>query len=158
MDRPTLYIETSIVSYLAADPSRHPVTLRNQELTHAWWNTRRHDYALFTSADVIDEAARGDPVSAKKRLALLAPLPLLTSTPMSRMLEDHLLRRIPLPEHAKPDASHIAIATIQEMVYLLTWDTRHIANPRLRHRVERICTSWGYTTPILCTPATLPGE
>ena len=158
MDKPTLYIETSIVSYLASRPSRDPVSLRNQQLTHAWWNTRRQDYTLFTSADVIDEAARGDPLSAEKRLALLARLPLLESTPMSRLLEDELLRRIPLPEHAKPDASHVAIAAVQEMVYLLTWDTKHIANLRLRHRIERICTSWGLTTPILCTPATLLGE
>jgi hypothetical protein len=158
MDRPALYIETSIVSYLASDLSRHPVSLRNQQLTHAWWNTRRHKYELFTSADVIDEAARGDVLSAKRRLALLAPVPLLESTLVSRLLADELLRKIPLPEHAKPDASHIAIAAVQQMAYLLTWDTKHIANPRLGHRIERICTSWGFATPILCTPATLQGE
>ena len=46
MDKPSVYIETSIVSYLAADPSRHPVTLRNQQLTHDWWNEHRHRYEL----------------------------------------------------------------------------------------------------------------
>jgi hypothetical protein len=72
MDKPRVYIETSIVSYLAARPSRDPLTLRNQQLTHEWWNTRRERYALFTSKLVVDEAAGGDPGMALLRLSLLA--------------------------------------------------------------------------------------
>lgn len=59
MDKPSVYIETSIVSYLAADASRHPVTLRNQLLTHAWWNDHRDRYEDYTSAWTLAEAARG---------------------------------------------------------------------------------------------------
>jgi hypothetical protein len=158
MDKPTLYIETSIVSYLASRPSRDPVTARNQQLTHAWWNTRRQDYALFTSPHVLSEASGGDESMARQRLALLAPLPLLTITAEARGLADDLLKRIPLPSHAEPDALHIAIGAEQEMAYLLTWDGKHIANPRLQSRIRAICASWGTRTPQLCTPATLLGE
>jgi hypothetical protein len=158
MDKPAVYIETSIVSYLAARPSRDPITARNQRLTHEWWNTCRHDYALFTSPQVILEAGRGDPMLASQRLALLAPLPLLTVTGNVLALADDLLRRVPLPAHAEEDARHIAIAADQEMAYLLTWDGKHIANPRLRTRIQKICTSWGCRVPELCTPATLLEE
>jgi hypothetical protein len=74
MDKPGVYIETSIVSYLAARPSRDPVALRNQQLTHAWWSTQRDLYALWTSDAVFEEAAAGAPEMARQRLILLASL------------------------------------------------------------------------------------
>jgi hypothetical protein len=141
MDKPTVYIETSIVSYLAARISRDPITARNQQLTHEWWNTHRHRYALYTSSEVVLEAGEGDRALAGQRLAFLAPLPLLTITSTARALADDLLRRVPLPALAKVDALHIAIAAEQEMAYLLTWDGKHIANPRLRSRIQKICSS-----------------
>ena len=152
MDRPTVYIETSIVSYLAADPSRHPVTLRNQQLTHAWWTTRRHHYALFTSQTVLEEAAKGNPLMARARLALLGSIPLVAFNRSALDLADLLRARIPLPPQASEDAVHIALGAEQEMDYLLTWDRKHIANPRLRSRIEVICLSQGLRAPRLCTP------
>lgn len=158
MDKPSVYIETSIVSYLAADPSRHPVTLRNQQLTHEWWNTRRERYALHTSDLVEQEAAQGNPRIAQRRLALLAELPLLASTDTVDALARLLRSEVPLPARAKMDAFHIAAATVHRMTHLLTWDSRHIANPRLHPRIQRICFQRGYATPRLCTPYELMGE
>lgn len=155
MDKPTLYIETSIVSYLAADPSRHPVTARNQRLTHDWWNTRRHRYRLYTSHIVIDEAMRGDPLMAQARVALLAPLVRLEVDAAARELAQALSTYVPLPVQAREDAFHIATAAANRMAYLLTWNCKHIANPHLELRIDRICTAWGYSKPILCTPADL---
>src|SRR5688572_26969231 len=117
MDRPTVYIETSIVSYLAAHPSRHPVTARNQQLTHAWWNTRRHDYALFTSQLTWVEAARGDPTMVQQRLALLATIP-ACAWPRSTMELARMLRAgVPFPEQARADAQHIAVAAMNGFTY-----------------------------------------
>src|SRR5688500_194435 len=131
MDKPSVYIETSIVSYLAARPSRDPVTARNQRLTHAWWNTRRHDYALFTSRTVVDEAGRGDPAMAKRRLTLLATMPVMKLEDPEFQLAQTLQQLVPLPPRAKDDALHIAAAAVRGMAYLLTWNCKHIANPRL---------------------------
>jgi predicted nucleic acid-binding protein len=158
MDKPTLYIETSIVSYLAADPSRHPVTLRNQQLTHRWWNTRRHDYALFTSETVIDEAAEGDPLVAPLRLALVAGVELLPRREEVVLLSDDISRILKLPPRAITDAVHIAFAAVYGLTYLLTWDRKHIANPALQPRLERACRLRGFDLPVLCTPKILLGE
>ena len=155
MDRPGVYIETSIVSYLAARPSRDPVTLRNQQLTHAWWETQRERYALYTSEFVLAEAEQGDPLMAKRRLALLAPITLLASHEHMRIFAHALRKRVPLPDQANEDALHIATATVNAVDYLLTWNCKHIANPQLRQGIERICTSWGYKMPVLCTPRDL---
>lgn len=158
MERPTAYIETSVVSYLAAHPSRDPATARNQRLTHAWWATRRHDYALFTSPHVLREASRGNPAMASRRLDLLTPLPLLPISADTRVFARELLRGIPLPSRAEEDALHIAIGAEQRMDYLLTWDRKHIANPRLYARIQAICGAWGFRAPTLCTPAALMEE
>ena len=37
----TVYIETSVISYLVADPSRDLVTAANQQVTRDWWQRRR---------------------------------------------------------------------------------------------------------------------
>jgi predicted nucleic acid-binding protein len=158
MDKPSVYIETSIVSYLAARPSRDPVTLRNQQLTHAWWNTRREGYELYTSALTLKEAARGDTVTAHRRLTLLSPLPIMETqsivTPLAKALKDGL----PLPEQATADAEHIALAATGGLGYLLTWDRKHIANPQLLRKIESVLALWGYLTPVFCTPGELMGD
>ena len=157
MDKPSVYIETSIISYLAADPSRHPVTLRNQQLTHVWWNTRREGYELYTSVLTLKEAARGDAVMARRRLELLAPLSIVEARNDVPQLANVLRAGLSLPEQATADTEHVALAATSEMKYLLTWDRKHIANPRLLRKTESILALWGYTTPVLCTPGELMG-
>lgn len=66
-----------------------------------------------------------------------------------------LIQGIPLPEKAKVDALHIAIATLSGMDYLLTWNCAHIANAILRPKIEAICRTFGYEPPTICTPQEL---
>ena len=54
---PTLYVETSIVSYLRSRPSAQVVAAARQLLTRKWWETERPNYELVTSQYVLDEAA-----------------------------------------------------------------------------------------------------
>jgi hypothetical protein len=157
MDKPGVYIETSIVSYLAARPSRDPVTLRNQQLTHEWWATQRQRYALYTSAEVLTEAMAGDPPTARRRVDLLSSLPLLPRGEKVDVLAELLQLRVPLPPQAHTDALHIALAAVYEMTYVLTWNCKHIANPRLWPRMERVCSTRGIGMPVLCTPHYLLG-
>jgi hypothetical protein len=158
MDRPTLYIETSIVSYLASDPSRHPVTAANQRLTLEWWNTRRHDYALFTSETVLQEAADGDPAMAARRMTLLANSELLLPRPEVSLLANEIQARIKLPPRAITDTLHVAFAAVYNVAYLLTWNCKHIANPALKPRLLQACQLLGFELPVLCTPKDMLGE
>ena len=56
----TVYIETSIVSYLVADPSRDLLTAANQQVTRDWWQQRRTGFVCVASQEVVAEASRGD--------------------------------------------------------------------------------------------------
>jgi hypothetical protein len=156
MDKPTLYLETSVISYLAARPSRDPVTARNQQITREWWDTRRINYELRTSDIVLAEVREGDLVTASRRLSLLQDVPTLSAKGRKvAWLANELLRSVPLPGKAHADALHIAVAAVNGMEYLLTWNCKHIANPRLSARIERVIRAAGLRRPLLCTPAEL---
>jgi hypothetical protein len=155
--QPTVYIETSIVSYLAAYPSRDLITAAHQQITHSWRQERRPDFSIFTSQVVLDESRAGDPQMAERRLDLLKDIPLLELTPEAAELAAALIQRLPLPPRAGADAAHIAVATCHRIEFLLTWNCTHIANASLRTRIEKICREQGYSAPVLCTPEELIG-
>lgn len=156
--RSRVYLETSIISYLAARPSRDLITAAHQQVTHTWWETRRPKFEVLASQLVLDEAAAGDPEAAQQRLALLRDVPVLEIDPQVEDLARALIEGVGLPPRAGADAVHIAAATRHEVDFLLTWNCRHIANAQLRPRIERVCRQQGYRVPGLCTPDELMGE
>jgi hypothetical protein len=153
----TVYIETSIVSYLTARPSRDLLVVAHQQITVTWWDQERAHYDLFTSQVVLAEARAGDPEAAQRRLAVLECLPLLDVTDAAITLAAALVSGQVLPAQAAQDALHIAVACVHGMEYLLTWNCAHLANARLRSRIEQICRDAGYVPPIICTPEELEG-
>ncbi|NJL28939.1 MAG: type II toxin-antitoxin system VapC family toxin [Thermoanaerobaculia bacterium] len=155
--RPTVYIETSIVSYLAARPSRDLITAAHQQITHTWWHDRREEFDLLASQVVLEEAAAGDARVAQKRLELLAGMPLLGITPAVAGLAAALTANLALPSRAAADALHIAVTAYHGVNFLLTWNCRHIANAAFRPKVEAVCKDQGCLVPVLCTPEELLG-
>ena len=75
--KPRVYLETSVISYLSARPSRDLIVAAHQQITQAWWERRRHDFYVLVSELVYVEARAGDPEAALGRLQLLSGLPLL---------------------------------------------------------------------------------
>jgi len=110
---------------------------------------------LFVSEAVVAECSVGDPQAAQERLDLLGDIPVLDVTEEAENLAEELVKHVPLPEKAKVDALHIAIATVNGMDYLLTWNCTHIANAAFQHRIEAICRFAGFDPPTICTPQQL---
>ncbi|MHC5058054.1 MAG: type II toxin-antitoxin system VapC family toxin [Planctomycetota bacterium] len=156
--KPKVYIETTIVSYLASKPSGDLVTAAHQKITHDWWDGRSSAFDLYTSALVLGEAGAGDPAAARRRLELLEALPVLEPCPRAESLARALLERGPIPREEPEDALHIALATVHGMEFLLTWNCAHIANAELRLRLVETCGSEGFELPYICTPEELMGE
>ena len=155
--KPSVYIETSLVSYLTARPSRDLLVAAHQQLTVAWWDEHRTRYELFTSQVVLAEARAGDPEAVQRRLAVLERLPLLDVADTAIVLAARLVTGQALPAQAAQDALHLAIACVHGMEYLLMWNCTHLANARLRSRIEQVCRDAGYVPPIICTPEELEG-
>ena len=152
MNVKTLYVETSIVSYLAGRASRDLLIAACQQATRDWWQDQRERYELFTSQLVVAEAAAGDPESAKRRLAYLEGIPELLVTTEVRDLARTLVTQGALPPKSEADALHIAVAAVHRMDLLLTWNCRHIDNPSTKPMVRSVCLSAGYSCPEICTP------
>ena len=150
--KPTVYVETSVVSYLTARPSRDVVVAAYQEVTRDWWRGAPVRFTLYTSALVMSEARTGDPEVARGRLAILETLPLLDATGPAVELTGELLDRGAVPRSAAEDAAHITIAAANGVDYLVTWNFRHIANATMRSRIEDVCRRSGYGPPVICTP------
>lgn len=155
--KPTVYIETSIISYLAARPSPDLMTAACQQVTAGWWEGPRRSYNLATSALMVAESREGEPQMAKKRLDLLKGISVLKSTEDAKGLARALIAERALPQKAQADALHIAIATVHEMNYLLTWNCRHIDNPATKPLVRQVCAANGYVCPEICTPLEIMG-
>jgi len=153
--KPTVYIETTIPSYLGAWQSPQIVMAARQQITHDWWNHHRENYELFISQVVLDEASSGDPEASMKRLEILRGLDILEPPEDVDQIVESLIQAASLPENAVTDALHIAIAIGNGMDYLLTWNCRHIANATLHARMESACDALGFELPIICTPEQL---
>lgn len=153
----TVYIETTVPSYLTAWPSRDVVRVGEQQVTRDWWD-RRSAYELRVSSLVILECKAGDAEAAARRLAALDGIPVLSQTSEAEVLAATLLREVPLPARAAADALHIAVAAVNGIAYLVTWNCTHIANATLRPQIEEVCRRSGYEPPVICTPKELLGE
>ena len=152
---PTVYIETSVLSYLAARPSRDVVIAAYQQVTREWWTNARDRFELVASELVAKEARAGDADAARARVELLESVTLLDATEDAAELTRKLLDLGAVPRRAADDAAHIAIAVTNGVDYLVTWNFRHIANAAMRSRIEHVCRSAGYQPAIICTPSEL---
>jgi hypothetical protein len=153
-----VYIETTIVSYLTARPSRDLVIAAHQQITQEWWMGRRPAFELYASQLVVQESSAGEARMAQLRLAALDETLLLNVNQPAVELARMLVEKGPLPEKAAIDALHIAVATVHGMDYLLTWNCKHIANAEMQTAVAAISRVGGYEPPVICTPEELLGE
>ncbi len=153
----SVYIETTVVSYLTAWMSRDLIRAAHQQITQEWWDTRRFDFELFISEFVLQEASAGDAAAAQRRMSVLAAIPLLDVNTEVERLAQNLLKQKALPVRAATDALHIAVAATHDIDFLLTWNCKHLANAEMLDLIEKACRSCGYRCPRICTPEELLG-
>jgi len=149
-----VYIETTIVSYLVASPTRDIIQAAHQQITRQWWE-RRGRFDLYVSRAVVAEARRGNPDAAARRLGALRGIPRLAGGRRVVELARDLVQRGTLPAQARMDAAHVGIAAANGMEYLLTWNLRHLANATIRGKIEEAVRAAGMVPPIICTPEEL---
>ena len=153
----SVYIETSIVSYATAWPSRDIQTAAMQQQARDWWSLEGPKFDLVTSQLVINEASAGDPTAASDRLDLLDGLDLVDVGPDAQQLADRIVSAHLMPQKAAADALHVAAAALGGVKYLLTLNCKHIANAHELPRVYELLESEGLGQLLICTPAEFLG-
>jgi len=151
----TVYIETTIPSYLAAHASSGTVMAQHQKSTHEWWESERSRYRLFTSFLVRAEASRGDAGAAGRRLPYLDNIPDLDVPLETDALSRDLIKLLKLPQKGEADATHLALTILHGITYLLTWNCTHLANPVLQKELIEYCQYHQLHIPVVCTPEQL---
>ena len=149
-----VYLETSVISYLSAFPSRDLVVAGKQQVTRDWW-AQRQRFELFISDAVLEEASQGDASAARRRLDILDGIAVLPPLAEARELARGFLNAAALPPKSAIDALHVALAATHGMNFLLTWNCAHIANAEIRPQLELLCWKAGYRPPAICTPMEL---
>src|SRR5215475_6440614 len=153
--KPTVYIETSVISYRAARPSRDLIVAAHQQMTHEWWERVLPQCDAFVSAVVLEEIAQGDPDAAQRRVQSVSAFPILEVVPEVHTVAAAYFAAIPLPDKAQADAYHLALAAWHGLDYLVSWNCTHIVSGRVRMIVEEVNAQLGIRTPIICTPEEL---
>lgn len=153
----TVYIETSIISYLTARPSRDLVIAARQAITADWWVKQRPRFDAYISALVEEEISAGDPTASAQRLQAVVGIPSVAILPAAQVLASKLLAAKAIPANSVEDALHIAIAAAQGTEYLLTWNFKHINNAETKALIATVIESAGLRCPVLCSPEELGG-
>ena len=153
----SVYIETTVISYLVSRPSRDILVAAHQQTTNEWWSSRRQEFECFISQIVIDEIQAGDHEAAEERMKEIGDFAVLEATIEDERLTEAIIEAGAIPKRAVRDAAHIAVAAVNDIDYLLTWNCRHLANAQIIRRVSVICNTRGYSMPVICTPEELMG-
>ena len=153
--KPTVYIESTIISYLTARPSRDLIVAAHQQITVEWWEDVRPKVDAFISPFVNQEISRGDEKAAQKRIEAAKNLPVLEINDEIQKLAEKYFVMLEIPEKSRLDAAHLAVAVWHEIDYLLSWNCRHIVSGRVKKLLEEINATLNLKTPVLCTPEEL---
>lgn len=148
----SVYVETTIVGHAAGRIHPDPFVAARQQVTRDWWRNEASVFEIFISQLVLEECSEGDPSAAAERRELVKDIDLQESTDEVDDLAAALIAGKAIPASEPRDAFHIAIAAVNGVDYLLTWNCKHIANARLRSRIEQVCRDVGFEPPIICTP------
>jgi predicted nucleic acid-binding protein len=151
------YLETSVISYYTARPSRDIVTAARQTLTQEWWEDARQRFELYVSVLVVEEAKAGGAEAAQRRLAAISGLPILEINDAAERLGKSLMEEGAVPFSSAEDALHISLAAVHGMDFLLTWNFRHINNAEMKARIRTVVELVGYECPVICSPEELGG-
>jgi hypothetical protein len=150
-----VYIETTVASYFTARPSRDIIVAGHQETTRDLWPNLTTKYETYISALVYEEAGKGDPDQAKMRLAAVESFPMIDIDKEARLLAERIIVGRGIPAEYPEDALHIAVAAVNGMDVLVTWNFAHLNNPFTRRAVRRIVEQEGYFCPEICSPQEL---
>jgi predicted nucleic acid-binding protein len=151
----SVYLETTVVGHIAG--RLHPIAtvLARQQVTRQWWDSASNRYLLFVSDLVLAECTDGDGDAASERLRIVDGIDVLQTSAAANALAAELIAAHAVPHSEPRDALHIALAAINGIDYLATWNFKHIMNPSTQHLIDAVCRNAGIESATICTPEQL---
>ncbi len=152
-----IYIETTIPSFYH-ETRTAPEIVARRSWTREWWDTRRNEFELVTSAATLKELESGEyPHQADALELIRAVLIANIDDAISEIVATYIDRKV-MPDDPDGDALHLAVASYHRCDFLLTWNCRHLANANKFSHIRRVNTMLGLIVPMLVTPLQLLGK
>ena len=146
-----LYLETSSWNFYYADdaPEKKAVT---REFFDSLPNNQFDLYISEIVLEEIDRATNEKSIQLRSLIDRFQMNILLLELSSSQLATTYIDNKI-LPQKAFYDAQHVAIATVNELDFVVSWNLRHIANVHRQKKVNAINMLNGYSKPLqLITP------
>ena len=153
-----VYIETSVVSYFVGEISKNIIIAGHQASTKDFWGKLNIEIEPIISALVIKEASQGDKEKAESRIKAIEGFTVIDISIQAEDLADLLVEKNGIPKEFPEDALHIAIAAVEEIDFIATWNFKHINNPFTKNKIQQIIEDAGFSCPVLASPEELLGE
>lgn len=153
-----IYFETSFFGYLTSRPSRDLLKAARQQVTLELWDLRQTAFTPLISGLVLQEAARGDPQAALLRLQACEHADSLQISLEAQNLAQRLIDVGAVPQTEPEDALHLALATLAQVDYIVTWNFKHMVGPSAKALLSKHIERLGYIAPLLTTPEELLEE
>jgi predicted nucleic acid-binding protein len=153
-----IYFETSFFGYLTSRPSRDLLKAARQQVSLELWDLRHQVYAPLISGLVLQEATRGDVQAAGLRLAACAHADVLPITLPAQDLGRRMIEVGAVPASEPEDALHLALATLAQVDFIVTWNFAHMVGPSAKAKLSKHIEHLGYTPPLITTPDELLEE
>lgn len=156
--KPTIYLDSSVPSYWLAPEHDDPIVVARHLLTRRWWDAELSHFDVFISQIVLDELSGGRKNRAAQRLALVQGFPLLDVDVDVERAAAYYVDNFAMPSRNIRDAFHLALASVHEIEYLLTWNYAHLANASKRTHWETLNRGLHLPSPVICSPEELISE
>ena len=154
MTKPLAYIETTVPNFYY-DFRLDPEIVARRACTREWWATAAKHYELQTSEAVVEELEAGTREYVPLRVALLKDLRELKINPAVAATVQVYIQHKLMPANPGGDALHLALASHYECDFIVTWNCRHLANPKKFVHIRKINTMLRLTVPEIVTPLQL---
>jgi predicted nucleic acid-binding protein len=154
-----VYVETSVVSYYTGKMSRDLIVAGHQVATKDFWKKIiKSELKPVISVLVIKEVSQGNEEQAQKRLDAIQGFTVLDISTEAESLSELIINQGGVPNNCPEDALHIAIASVEKIDFIATWNFKHINNPFTKNKITKIIEDAGYICPVLASPEELLGE
>lgn len=144
-----LYIESSVINFAYADdePDRVKITKNFFESS-----IKRHE--LFISELVLEEIekTKGPKKERMSNFVVKHAFSVLPNSGEAEQLASKYVKAGLVPEKYINDAIHLALATINKMEVLVSWNMEHIVKLKTIVGVNRINKDEGYGNILIMTP------
>lgn len=151
-----MYLDTSVISHLMQED----VPEKMRETQELWKQfKKRTDVEVVISDLVVREISKCSEPKLSFLLGELAQLDytMVQITEDERALADIYLKNGVLREKSLDDLTHIAIATLNECRYIVSWNFKHFVNPKTIKAVNAINLSMNLSHVDIFPPSMMLG-